>query len=220
MERIHGALLIARYPLARPQYREERALPEHRRILAAVMAGDADEARRAMSAHFDTIAGYLRAGTPARPTTASASPAGTSGGRRRLTRLSDWVIESLGWLTRERTVSTGRRVLITWPDYDVEDEHLGGALTSAGLRIRLAPKRGARTAAELRALLRGAAAAIVSTDPFDADAFGAHPGLRVIARVGVGVDSIDLDAATVGRRRGHDHARRERPDRRRPCASR
>jgi GntR family transcriptional repressor for pyruvate dehydrogenase complex len=60
VERIHAALLVARYPLARPQYREERALPEHRRILAAVMAGDADEARRAMSAHFDTIVGYLR----------------------------------------------------------------------------------------------------------------------------------------------------------------
>jgi GntR family transcriptional repressor for pyruvate dehydrogenase complex len=60
VERIHGALIVARYPLARPEYREERALPEHRRILAAVMAGDAGEARKAMNAHFDTILGYLR----------------------------------------------------------------------------------------------------------------------------------------------------------------
>jgi DNA-binding FadR family transcriptional regulator len=59
VERIHSALLIARFPLARPRYRQERALPEHRRILAAVTAGDAAEARKAMNDHLDTIAGYL-----------------------------------------------------------------------------------------------------------------------------------------------------------------
>lgn len=58
-ERIHAGLLVARFPLARPQYREQRALPEHRRILAAVASGDADDAQRAMSDHLDTIAGYL-----------------------------------------------------------------------------------------------------------------------------------------------------------------
>lgn len=60
VERIHAALLLARYPLARPDYRFERALPEHRRILAAVAAGDPAEARVAMSTHLDTIASYLR----------------------------------------------------------------------------------------------------------------------------------------------------------------
>jgi DNA-binding FadR family transcriptional regulator len=60
VERIHSALLLARYPLARPQYRTERALPEHRRIYEAVAAGDAEEARAAMSAHLDTVARYLR----------------------------------------------------------------------------------------------------------------------------------------------------------------
>jgi DNA-binding FadR family transcriptional regulator len=59
VERIHSALLLARFPLARPQYREERALPEHRRLLAAVAAGDPAEARQAMSDHLGTIAGYL-----------------------------------------------------------------------------------------------------------------------------------------------------------------
>jgi DNA-binding FadR family transcriptional regulator len=68
VERIHSALLVARYPLARPQYRVERALPEHRRILAAVTSGDPAEARAAMQDHLDTIAGYLRerAPTPSR----------------------------------------------------------------------------------------------------------------------------------------------------------
>jgi len=59
VERIHSALLLARFPLARPQYREQRALPEHRRIFEAIAAGDSAEARAAMSDHLDTIAGYL-----------------------------------------------------------------------------------------------------------------------------------------------------------------
>jgi DNA-binding FadR family transcriptional regulator len=59
VERLHSALLVARFPLARPQYREGKALPEHRRILAAVSSGDAEEARAAMHEHLDTVAGYL-----------------------------------------------------------------------------------------------------------------------------------------------------------------
>jgi len=90
-----------------------------------------------------------------------------------------------------------RDVLITWPDYDVDDDELGGALTAAGLALRLAPKQGARSSAEVRRLADGAAGAIVSTDPFDAEVLAALPSLRVIARVGVGVDSIDLEAATA-----------------------
>ena len=58
-ERIHTALLVARFPLARPEYRQQRALPEHRRILEAVRAGDAEAAGQAMSDHLDTIASYL-----------------------------------------------------------------------------------------------------------------------------------------------------------------
>jgi DNA-binding FadR family transcriptional regulator len=59
IERIHTALLLARFPLARPQYRQERALPEHRRLFEAVAAHDRDEAQQAMRDHLDTIAGYL-----------------------------------------------------------------------------------------------------------------------------------------------------------------
>jgi phosphoglycerate dehydrogenase-like enzyme len=87
-------------------------------------------------------------------------------------------------------------VLVTWPDYDVGDATLGGALTAAGLELRLAPKLGARNPDELAALLAGAMGAIVSTDPFTAGVLRAAVDLRVIARVGVGVDSIDLDAAS------------------------
>jgi DNA-binding FadR family transcriptional regulator len=60
VERLHSVLVLARYPLARPRYRQRRALPEHRRILDAIAAGDPTEAQGAMSDHLDTIAAYLR----------------------------------------------------------------------------------------------------------------------------------------------------------------
>jgi phosphoglycerate dehydrogenase-like enzyme len=92
---------------------------------------------------------------------------------------------------------TTRQVVVTWPDYDADGEQTGGALARAGLSVRLAPKLGARSASEVGRLVRGAVGAIVSTDPFDATVIASCPALRVIARVGVGVDSIDLDAATA-----------------------
>jgi phosphoglycerate dehydrogenase-like enzyme len=88
-------------------------------------------------------------------------------------------------------------VLVTWPDYATDAPGIGAALREAGLEPRLAPKLGHRSPGELRALARRAAGAIVSTDPFDAAVLEGCPELRVIARVGVGVDSIDLDAATA-----------------------
>jgi DNA-binding FadR family transcriptional regulator len=60
VDRLHSALLTARYPLARPEYRVERALPEHHRILSAIESGDTDEARAAMRDHLQTVEGYLR----------------------------------------------------------------------------------------------------------------------------------------------------------------
>lgn len=85
-------------------------------------------------------------------------------------------------------------VLVTWPDFERADAH--AALTAAGLSVALAPKHGARSPAEVRALAGTASAAIVSTDPFDASVLARCAQLRVIARVGVGYDSIDVEAAT------------------------
>jgi DNA-binding FadR family transcriptional regulator len=78
VERIHSALLLARFPLARPDYREEIALPEHRRILDAVANHDAAEARQAMSDHLDTIAGYLDEHRGKRRGRKRRTPAGAS----------------------------------------------------------------------------------------------------------------------------------------------
>jgi len=57
--RIHDALLAARYPLARPAYRKQRAMPEHRAIFDAVGRQDAEAARGAMEAHLATVSRYL-----------------------------------------------------------------------------------------------------------------------------------------------------------------
>jgi DNA-binding FadR family transcriptional regulator len=59
-EPIHTALAAARRPLARPQFRMERSLPEHKRILAAIADRDAEGAQAAMRDHLDTVEGYLR----------------------------------------------------------------------------------------------------------------------------------------------------------------
>jgi len=88
-------------------------------------------------------------------------------------------------------------VLVTWPDYDMDDPELGRALLDAGLDVRLEPKRGARTPDQLMPMLDGVIGAVVSTDPFTAAVIDAAPELRVISRVGVGYDSIDVDAASA-----------------------
>jgi DNA-binding FadR family transcriptional regulator len=59
-EPIHRALIAARRPLARPDARLERSLPEHRRILAAVAQADPNAAREAMRDHLLTVEAYLR----------------------------------------------------------------------------------------------------------------------------------------------------------------
>jgi phosphoglycerate dehydrogenase-like enzyme len=87
-------------------------------------------------------------------------------------------------------------VVATFPRFDLDDAGSAGILRDAGLEIRLAPKIGPRSTEDVRTLLAGATAAIVSTDPFDQSVFDACRELCVVARVGVGLDSIDVTAAT------------------------
>jgi len=58
-EPVHRALAAARRPLARPEHRLERSLPEHRRILAAIADRDPETAREAMRDHLLTVERYL-----------------------------------------------------------------------------------------------------------------------------------------------------------------
>lgn len=54
LEPLHVAMRAAMPAFARPRLRTERSIPEHRRIMEAVCAGDADGAREAMRAHLHT----------------------------------------------------------------------------------------------------------------------------------------------------------------------
>ena len=87
-------------------------------------------------------------------------------------------------------------VVVTWPVYDVDGPTTGALLQQAGLDVRLHPRTGDRTPAELAEILGDAVGVIASTDPFDASVFASCPNLKVIARTGVGVDAIDMAAAT------------------------
>jgi phosphoglycerate dehydrogenase-like enzyme len=92
--------------------------------------------------------------------------------------------------------SSGGVVLVTFTDFPADHPDVGGALTAAGLELRLAPKLGPRSEPELAALLPGVVGAIVSTDPFTDAVLRGAPDLRVIARTGVGFDTIDVTTAT------------------------
>lgn len=93
-------------------------------------------------------------------------------------------------------MSRSTQVVVTWPHYPLHAGTPGSLLVDAGMQVMLAPKTGLRTPEEVVAIMAGAHAAIVSTDPFPASTLAALPDLRVLARVGVGTDSIDLAAAT------------------------
>jgi phosphoglycerate dehydrogenase-like enzyme len=92
-------------------------------------------------------------------------------------------------------VTDAGEVLVTWPGFAL-DGAAAKRLRAAGLRPRVDPKTGARTPADVERLAKGVVAAIVSTDPFDRAVLASAEHLRVIARVGIGTDAIDLEAAT------------------------
>jgi D-3-phosphoglycerate dehydrogenase len=89
-----------------------------------------------------------------------------------------------------------QRVLVTWPGYARDDPAIGRRLDEVGLVPHLAPKRGPRSDDDFVDLARGSVAAIVSTDRVTAEILDALPQLRIVARCGVGLDTIDVDAAT------------------------
>lgn len=59
-EPVHTALATARRPLARPEVRLERSIPEHKRLLVAIASKEPAEARAAMRDHLLTVERYLR----------------------------------------------------------------------------------------------------------------------------------------------------------------
>jgi len=93
-------------------------------------------------------------------------------------------------------MSARATIVVTYPGFDEADPRTAGTLAEHGLDVRFAPRTGERTSEDVAELMRDAVGGIVSTDPFDESVFSRCRGLRVLARVGVGLDSIDVAAAT------------------------
>lgn len=87
-------------------------------------------------------------------------------------------------------------MVITAPGFDIDGDETGAQLRRSGFVVDRAPSGARRDPGDVIRLMRNAVAAIVSADPFTEAVFEASPRLRVIARLGVGTDSIDLGAAT------------------------
>ena len=96
---------------------------------------------------------------------------------------------------KERNNGGAGAVLVTSPGFDVSDPDTAGRLRDHGLEVRYAPFGGRRSPSTLIELLDSAVAAILSGDKMTRDVLAQAVDLEVIARTGVGTDSIDLDAA-------------------------
>jgi D-3-phosphoglycerate dehydrogenase / 2-oxoglutarate reductase len=87
------------------------------------------------------------------------------------------------------------KVIITAdPLYRLDGPHVG-LLRAAGLEVLNPPKIPFAGEDQVIEALAGASAVIAGSEPYTARVLSALPGLRIIARSGVGYDRIDLDAA-------------------------
>lgn len=88
------------------------------------------------------------------------------------------------------------RILIT-TDYLHPGDTVDQLLREHGLEPVYSPSRGPRTLEELRSLFDGISGAILASEPVTADMLTGAASLKVIARSGVGYDSIDIQAAAA-----------------------
>lgn len=89
------------------------------------------------------------------------------------------------------------RVLVTTPSFGARADAPWAALKEAGLDAVVRTDRHPLPAADLAELVPGVAAMVVGLDPVTAAVLDAGPDLRVVAKHGVGVDNIDVAAATA-----------------------
>ncbi|MBY4208039.1 phosphoglycerate dehydrogenase [Rhodococcus fascians] len=87
-------------------------------------------------------------------------------------------------------------ILVT-TDYLAPGDEVDKFLCAAGHVTVHSAATGHRTAGEMQRLMSAADAALIASEPVTAEMMAAAPYLRVIARSGVGYDSIDVDAATA-----------------------
>ncbi len=84
-------------------------------------------------------------------------------------------------------------VVVTSPSFS-RHPVLTAELRQLGVQLRLWEGEGVPGGAELRDHLRGAEVAVVGQERIDAALLDALPGLRMVAKYGVGLDNIDLAA--------------------------
>ncbi len=89
-----------------------------------------------------------------------------------------------------------QKVLITAMTLAGKDGPFLQVLRDAGLEPVFAGTRHQLNEDELLAALQGVSATLAGSEPYTARVLGAHRGLHVIARLGVGYDAVDLAAAT------------------------
>jgi phosphoglycerate dehydrogenase-like enzyme len=89
----------------------------------------------------------------------------------------------------------GWKVLVTARAFWVSGEAAEAALRDAGCEVVRSSRAGPLTEDELIAALDGCHAVIASSDPYNARIFATCPDLRLVARCGVGTDSVDMRAA-------------------------
>lgn len=90
---------------------------------------------------------------------------------------------------------TAPKVLITATDYPTRCPEGWQLLADAGVRAETTPYDRPLTLSEITTLMPGIRGVIAGVDPWDGRAFDHAPDLQVIARFGVGLDSIDLAEA-------------------------
>jgi D-3-phosphoglycerate dehydrogenase len=89
----------------------------------------------------------------------------------------------------------GYRVLVTPGSYGKDDPRLKAELEALVGEVLYNPTRRPLSSAELKAMLPGMDGYIAGVDGIDRPALEAADRLKVIARYGVGVDNVDLEAA-------------------------
>ena len=88
------------------------------------------------------------------------------------------------------------RILITARAFWEHGEQAEATLRENGFDVTRTPTPGPLSEATLLPLLLGYDAVIASSDGYTAALFAACPQLKTVARWGVGIDSVDLNAAT------------------------
>ena len=91
------------------------------------------------------------------------------------------------------------KVLVTPRSYGATDPVVFTMMSEAGIEVLRNPDGAILPEQRLKSLLEGCEGLILGVDPVTADVLDAAPGLRAIAKYGVGLDNLDLETC---RKRG------------------